>query len=198
MIDDSEVEAPGTCHLETWMTHRNSTTGQIVANPACTPTSLTRLELGANSVYSWEPGTDAIAFGPAVKWNLRSSSSGFGVAVDASAVWSSVTERVESASLIVPLSMPIGKTVTANVNAGALWTRAHSTTAAFVGGQIMWQERKTLGFMVEAFERTDGQPGAQAGMRWNPDEKIDVDFLVSHAFDGSSHENATLGVTKRF
>ncbi|CAN5248311.1 hypothetical protein BH09PSE3_BH09PSE3_28720 [soil metagenome] len=160
VIDDSEVETPGHCHLETWVTYHTRSTGSAVANPACTLAALPSVELGAGSVYSWEPGTDATVFAPAVKWNLRPSSSGLGLAIDASVGWSSATDRIETASLIVPVTVPLNGQFTANLNAGILWSRTGSTTEAFVGGQILWQRRKNLSFMAEVFEHTNGEPYA--------------------------------------
>ncbi|MDB5702452.1 MAG: hypothetical protein JWL66_2651 [Sphingomonadales bacterium] len=198
VVDDSEVETPGSCHVETSVARLQANAALAVISPACTPELLPNLELGFSAAYNATTGHTNLAIGPAIKWQLRSSSSGLGFAIDASLAWGSANHRIENASFIVPISVPLGEGLTANLDAGTVWARADVRAAGFLGAQLVWQERTDLGLMMETFDRTGGAVGVQSGVRWNPNPNTDFDLLVSHEFDGSAHANATVGLTKRF
>lgn len=196
IVDDANVEEPGVCHFETWATRRSTNTGVIVAAPACTAKSTPNLELGLSFTNASQPGRDTQTIGPAVKYVLHAADHGAaGVALSATTSWSSQTNRMETASMVVPITFHPSPLFNVNLNGGWLWTRTGTRSALFLGGQIEWQAAKKLNVMSEVFERTDGVPGGQAGMRWSPRETFDIDLLVSHGFDGTAHANATIGVT---
>jgi hypothetical protein len=198
VVDDSEVETPGSCHVETSVKRVADQSGVVTVSPACTPGSIADLEIGMGAIYSRDANGENLAIGSSLKWQFRPSSSGPGIAIDASALWGSADKRIEGVSLIVPLTLTIGKGFTANLNAGAVWSRDDIGLTGFFGGQMVWQNRTNLGIMIEAFGRTQGDPSAQGGVRWNPDANIDIDLLVSHEFNGAAHEDVTIGLTRRF
>ena len=196
VVDDSEVEDAGVCHLETWVTRRSPSTAVGFAAPACTPKSIRWLEIGALASYG--PARDEYGLGPAIKATLRSSDKGLGIGLDLAANWSHDARRFETASVIVPLTLKASRTLDISANAGWLYTRSGSDSALFTGLQAMWQPTGKLGVMVEAFDRTDGVFGSQAGVRLTPVEWLDLDATASRAFDGSNHFNVTLGAIVRW
>lgn len=84
------------------------------------------------------------------------------------------------------------------------WQRWHYLRAhprqnqAFVGAQIEADIARDLTVMAEAFTRDEGRPGAQVGLRWNPNRgNVDVDLLSGWRTDGVTPWTITLGVTIR-
>jgi hypothetical protein len=198
VIDDDAVETPGTCHLETWVTHYAPGRGLANAAPACTPSALPRLEIGAAVQTLWDSHNDT-TLGPAVKLNLRPVTRGLGLALSGAAAWSLRSGRLETASAIVPLTVPVGQRLHLNFNSG--WTYAHGAAhrhAVFFGAQAEFQLTRSFGLMTEAFGRDHGHPGAQAGLRWTPGGgKLDLDLMAGRRVDGVSRNAVTLGVTVR-
>lgn len=196
VVDDSEVEDPGVCHLETWVTRRSPSTAVGFAAPACTLSSVKWLEVGA--LASHGPDKREFTLGPALKATLLSAETGLGIGVDVAANWGREAGRFETASVIVPVTLKASKTLDISANAGWLYTRTDRASALFTGLQAMYQPTRKLGLMIEAFDRSDGEFGAQAGVRFTPVERIDLDATASRAFDGTNHVNLTIGAIVRF
>ena len=72
VVDDFEVETPGTCHLELWTTVFLHGDGYGNFAPACTALKMPWLEIGAAYAHSWDT-TGAPLFGPQTKVNFRSA-----------------------------------------------------------------------------------------------------------------------------
>lgn len=198
VVDDSDVETPGTCHLESWGTA--SSHGQWFVNgaPACTPTALPRLEIGGFLSHSWSHGARDGAIGLAPKLAIRSSESGFGIAVDASAGYGLDTHRLETASLIVPLTIPVGAALHLNFDTGWQWVLGAAGRGMFVGAQAEWTVSPALSLMAEGFARESGRAGFQSGLRWTVDGgRIDLDLLGGRWLDGVTPTSLAFGVTVR-
>lgn len=199
VVDDAAVEAPGTCHLETWTTVHGSNRGLFNLSPACTRRAWPRLEIGATIQHSWDGGADLTSFGPALKLNLRSVEKGLGIGLIASGAVDLRSGRLETANLIVPVTIVAGKAVRFNLNAGWAYARASARQhGAFYGAQIEVQVARDFSLMAEAFGRDHGATGAQAGLRWNPrGGRLDVDLVVGRRIDGVNPRSVSLGLTLR-
>jgi len=199
VVDDAAVETPGTCHLESWMTLHDSNRGLLNLSPACTRKAWPRLEIGGAFQRSWDNGTDLTTFGPALKLNLRPAEKGFGVGLIASGAVELRLGKLESASLIVPVTIPVGKAVRFNLNGGWTYARASSQQhAAFYGAQAEVQVAGDFSLMGEVFGRGHGPMGSQAGLRWNPGGgRLDVDLVVGRRIDGVNPRSVSLGITLR-
>jgi hypothetical protein len=57
VVDDSEVETPGSCHVETSVARLQANAALAVISPACTPELLPNLELGFSAAYNPAPAT---------------------------------------------------------------------------------------------------------------------------------------------
>lgn len=199
VVDDATVETPGTCQLESWMTRHDSSRGLLNLSPACTRKAWPRLEIGGAFQRSWNSGTDLTTFGPALKLNIRPSEKGFGVGLIASGAVELRSGKLETASLIVPVTIPVGKAVRFNFNGGWTYARASSQQhAAFYGAQVEVQVARDFSLMGEVFGRGDGSMGSQAGLRWNPGGgRLDVDLVVGRRIDGVNPRSVSLGITLR-
>lgn len=197
VVDDADVETPGACHLESWITAYEDSGGLLSSNPACTSVRLPMLEIGGSVTHSWSGGVADTAIGPALKWRLREAERGLGIAILATAGWSLRNERLETGGLVVPLTFDLDPKTRVNVNAGWLWARTGDRNAAFAGAQVERRVVANLSVMGEIFARDRGPLGAQAGLRWNPAEWADLDFLAARGLGGQRGHAATLGLTIR-
>lgn len=197
-VDDAAVEPPGVCHLEAWTTGYGAGRGLATASPGCTLRASPRLELGAGIQHLRDHPDDTLA-GPSMKLSLRPVETGLGVGLAGTGAWSFRRDRVESASLIVPLTVPLGRRLRFNLNGGWVYARAaRHRHEAFVGAQAEAQLAPDVGLMVEAFGRNHGRPGVQAGLRWTPRQgPLDLDLLVGRRTDGVSRTAVTLGLSLR-
>ena len=198
VVDSANVETPGVCHLESWVTHNNAERGSLNLSPACTRRDLPELEIGAAFQHAWDHNDVAVA-GPALKLNLRSTDTGLGVGVIANATLDLRTGKPETAALIVPVSLPVGERLLINANAGWTYGAARAQQSqGFYGVQAILGVSRDLSLMAEVFGHTREQAGAQAGVRWTPGGgRLDVDLLAGRRVDGGDTRAVTLGLTVR-
>ncbi|NGM49370.1 hypothetical protein G5B46_07115 [Caulobacter sp. 602-2] len=200
VVDDATVETPGVCHLEAWTTRFSPRQGLVNLSPACTRKAWPRLELGAGIQHAWtaDGASDTLA-GPALKLNLLPEEKGLGLGLAGSAAYSVRAGRLETAGLIVPLTIPVGQRLRINLNAGWSYSRvAARRDAAFYGAQAELSLTRDLTLMAESFRRGGSRPGGQLGLRWNPaGGRFDFDFVAGRRIDGDSPRAVSLGVTVR-
>jgi hypothetical protein len=199
VVEDSEPEEPGQCHVDTWVARQGRHDGSVVVSPACTFAGLPRLELSAAVQRGWGDDRDTLA-GPGFKYNLLPASDGVGLALAGGGVWSTRDGHADNAWLVVPLTVPLTDAWKVHLNAGLAYThdrgRRHQS---FVGAQVEYALTSQVSLMAEVFDR-DGDPlGSQAGLRWTPGQgDVDIDLLYGRRLDVGTARTVTLGVTFRF
>ncbi len=200
VVDDAAVETPGVCHLEAWTTRLAARQGLVNLSPACTRQAWPRLELGAGIQHAWAAGgISDTTIGPAVKLNLLPEDQGLGLGIAGSAAYGARAGRLETAGLLVPMTLPVGRRLRINLNAGWSYTRAAARRdAMFYGAQAELSPIDDLVLMVEAFRRYGGRPGGQVGLRWPPGGgRVDLDLVAGRRADGESPRALSLGLTVR-
>lgn len=201
IVDDSEAETPGVCHLETWAAVFLTGDGIFNEAPACTTTRIPWLEIGVAYDHYWGSTFNAPVFGPAMKVNFQSvDKADFGFGIGLNGGMNLKTGDLASGSTLALLTFPVTDKVRANVNAGWSYVvTADIPNALFYGGQFEIDVSRDLMLMVEAFGRAPGFPGLQMGLRFTPDKgPIDFDLLVANYFDSTTTRFVTIGVTVRF
>lgn len=204
IVDDSEVETPGVCHLETWVTRFVPGDGYLNLAPACTAEKMPFLEIGAAFQHYWDEVINSQLFGPAMKVNLREDTTGVGVGLGLNAGMDLKTGELGLASLIMLVTLPIDEKVKVNLNAGWSYLRTDVPNALFWGAQVEAKVAWDVSLMVEVFGRApNGVVGTQMGLRYTPtmggkEGWIDFDLLAGSYFDSVSARFFTLGVTVRF
>lgn len=193
VVDSANVETPGVCHLETWVTRFSPERGLLNLAPACTRQEMSNLEIGASLQHAWDR-SDVTRAGPALKWNLRPTETGLGMGVIANAGLNLRTGQTESAALIVPVSIPLGDRLLLNLNGGWTYTAAQTERNQICGAQLQAVVAHDLSVMAEVFGTVRARPGFQAGLRGG---EIDLDLLAGRRVDGSDAHAVTLGVTVR-
>lgn len=198
VVDDSEVETPGLCHAENWVAAESDHAEFANIGVGCTARSRSNLELGGYVSYQRQRGPDDATIGLSPKFQLRPVNSGLGLAVDAALGFGLRRGRFETASLIVPLSVPLTRSIQLNLDAGGYWTRADHRVRAFTGAQLAAQIRPAVELMTEGFTWSGRPLGGQAGIRWTVDHgRIDLDMLAGRYVDGIAKRAITLGFTIR-
>lgn len=199
VIDDSEVEAAGDCHLETWLTRSSQDQWHANAGVGCTPEALPMLELGGFAGRMRGPRTDETIIGFTPKITLRPAETGLGVALSGSLAYGLDRDRLEAASMTGAVTVPAGEGVRFNLNAGWGWTEAGPGSELFAGAQAEVAVGPQVSLMAEAFTRDHGKAGGQAGVRWTSGNgRIDLDLLAGRYVDGAAPTSVTVGVTGRW
>ena len=197
VIDDSEVEQAGHCHLELWASAYSHGNGLANVGPACTPARMANLEIDGFIAHYAPPHARAqtsIGLGPKV--TLRPMSTGFGIAVEGYASLDTRTGRPTVVTVAVPFSLPVGPRWTINLNVGTTWVRGVQGLTPTGGGQLVYAPATGPSAMVEVFRQGSAPVGGQAGLRWTvADGRIDLDLLVGRYVDGVSPRAMTLGLT---
>ena len=201
IVDDSEPETPGKCHLESWVTLFTSGDGYVNEAPACTTKKIPWLEIGAAYQHFWGPTLSAPLFGPQMKVNFQSvDRADFGFGLGLNGGMNLKTGDFATGSTIALLTYQVTDKVRANVNAGwSYLVTADVPNAFFYGGQFEIDVHSDVQLMMEAFGRQPGFPGLQMGLRYTPNKgPVDIDLLVANYFDAATTRFFTVGVTVRF
>lgn len=198
VVDDAAVETPGVCNTESWLTGSSGGNWLFQLAPACTLRAVPMLEVGGALTHSWARGSSDTVLGAAAKVNLVDETQrGWGVAISAGIGWSVDRGEADSATINVPLTVPVGS-VRLNVNASWLWSRADGH-GAFVGVQADWTVRPDVDLVAEVFTRDTGRAGGQIGVRWTPGGgNLDFDLIAGRYIDGVTPTSITAGVIVRF
>jgi hypothetical protein len=199
IVDDSEVETPGDCHLELWVTRFVPGTGYGNAAPACTPKRIPFLEVGMAYQDYWSEEDNAPILGPTVKVNLRPQATGLGLAIEASTGVDVRTSVLNFASALGVMSIPISDKTRVNLNSGWSYVDSERTHAFVYGAQVEADIGWDVTLMIEGFGRSPGIGGLQAGLRFTPGNgPIDFDLLAARFIGAGQPYFFTVGVTVRF
>ena len=200
IVDDSEVETPGTCHLELWISRFVPGDGYGNVGPACTSLKIPWLQFGVNYQHYWDQAGGAPLIGPGLKIGLQPASEGVGFALGMNAGVNAQTGELGVASLLALVTVPITDKFRINLNAGWSYLNTENPNAFFWGGQVEVNVGWDVTLMMEAFGRQPGVIGNQMGLRYTPaaHPQFDFDLLVGTVFDQDNTKFFTLGVTMRF
>lgn len=198
VVDDSTVEEAGHCHLESWITFASGHSRLANVGPACTPRSLPNWEIDGFVTHSWAPAADDTLVGIASKLMLRPESRGLGIALSASMGYGVQRHRIETASVIVPVTVPVDRWLKVNVNLGWQWFELTHRNELFLGGQAEVALGRQFNLMIEGFGHDRGKAGQQLRLRWTPGKgDVDIDLIGGRYVDGVSRHSITLGLTVR-
>ena len=199
IVDDSEVETPGDCHVELWVSRFVPGTGYGNAAPACTPKRIPFLEVGMAYQDYWSEQDNAPILGPTVKVNLRPQATGLGLAVEASSGVDIRTSTLNFAAALAVMSIPIDPGTRINLNSGWSYVDGDRVHAFVYGAQIEADIGRDVTFMIEGFGRAPGTGGLQAGLRFTPrNGPLDFDLLAARFIGSDQPFFFTVGVTARF
>jgi hypothetical protein len=198
VVDDDAVETPGTCHFEQWVSFASGRSRLANVGVGCTPMALPTLELGGFVTHSWGRGSNDTVIGLTPKLMLRSELHGLGIGVSGSLGYGVDRHRLETASVTVPLTVPVSRWLRTNFNLGWQWSRLGRRSDLFLGGQAEIALSRQWNLMAEAFTLDRGKARGQLGLRWTPGAgRMDVDLIAGRYVDGVARNAITLGLTLR-
>lgn len=200
-VDDAAVETPGDCHLESWFSDLGHGETLLNLSPACTATSLPMLEIGGAVQHIGAPGDRHWLAGPALKWTLREGGGApgqrAGIALAGSALVDLRSGRLDSAALLMPVTLAPARRVTVNLNIGAGYARGDGGHLLY-GAQVDYRAAEQVAVMAEVFGRADEAAGWQGGLRWTGDRgRIDIDLLAGRPPGPGRAAALTIGYTIR-
>jgi hypothetical protein len=198
VVDDAAVETAGGCHLENWLSLASGQSRLANIGLACTPRPLPNLELGGFFTRSWGAARPDSVIGLASKLVLRSETRGLGIGVSGSLGYGIERHRLETATVTVPLTIPVSSWLRTNFNFGWQWSGVTHRQEMFLGAQAEIALGRQLSLMAEGFTRDRSKPGQQLGLRWTPGKGfVDIDLIGGRYIDGATRNAITLGVTLR-
>ncbi|MFT3964286.1 MAG: hypothetical protein QM690_00200 [Sphingobium sp.] len=198
IVDDAGVETPGHCHMENWGTTASGRTGLVNVALACTVSALPSVEWGGFIAHGWTPEDNDTLVGLSPKILLTSEEQGLGIGISASFAYGIDRHRWETASVIIPLTMPVSKSLRVNMNAGWQWTRIAKEHDLFLGAQAEIKLARRIMLMTEALARDRGRMGGQTGIRWTgANGRLNIDLLAGRYLDGETSHALTFGITMR-
>ena len=137
IVDDSEVETPGTCHIESWVTRFVPGDGYANVEPACTLERVPWLEIGVPYQHYWDQTIAAPLLGLQVKTTIQSDTNGVGFGLGFNAAVNSTTGKLNLGSVIGLMTIPVGKSLRINLNAG--WSYLDSDAPTPSSGAVRWK-----------------------------------------------------------
>ena len=202
VVDDSDVEEPGSCKLETWASFASNSDRIFVASPACVVNLFKPIELGAQLARSRFGGVWGTDLDLKAKVNfIPSEKNPFGIGLMANASFDLIANQFTAVSLVVPVTFAVGEKLRLNLNGGWLYDRTIPQHVAVWGAGFEWIVLKnsvTVTLIGEVFGQSVGTPGTQAGLRLTPHEKFDIDFILGRNLTGEHATWFTAGVNLRF
>jgi hypothetical protein len=206
-VDTSEVSDAGNCKVESWASWASNRDFIGAVSPACAFNIGRPLEVSTQFTRTRgdeEWGTGAI---PKAKLNLRPSGIGsFGVAISAQAGFDLLTRENTSLAVTIPATMRLSENTRINLNAGWLWDRIedHHFMTYGVGfdsrtSDNVWTvTAEVFGQIGTAEVTTTVQPRFQAGLRYRPIDRFNIDLIYGRNITGEVANWVTLATIMRF
>ncbi len=196
VVNDTAVEAPGTCHVETWLSVARHGDGLANLDVGCTPAAISWLELDLAAQRTWSGGQRDTTLTPGFKSRLGSLAGGVTIALTGTVTMGLSDGHAETVGISVPVTFQVDPSLQINLNAGWEWNRDGVAHRGVFGAQVMWAASPTLTLTAEGFGCSDGIAGYQAGVRWTPVPWFDVDLLAGELLNLTGVA-VTLGLTAR-
>lgn len=198
-VDDFEV-TPREAKVETWTSFGDNADSLYVVNPSYTLDVWPGIEFGAQLTRSHEEDDWGTAVAPKIKATiLPLDTYGIGVGFIVTGGYNLRTDRTETYSAIVPVSVEPIDDVRVNVNLGWEHDQEAEKDLMFWGVGTDWQINENLALIGEVFGRNEGRPGFQVGVRPTVlDGKMDLHLVAGRNITDVEANWITVGLTLRF
>lgn len=206
-VDTSETTDAGACKVEAWASFAGNRDFIGALSPACGFDSFRPIELSvqmnrARSDEEWTTGAT-----PKAKLKLIPTEIGsFGLAVSAQASFDLITRENTAFAATLPATLRLSEVLRINLNAGWLWDRTTDRHYPTYGaGFDLRTPDNVWTVTAEVFGQAGSseppgvtQPRFQAGLRWRPVERFNVDLIYGHNLAGETASWITLATVVRF
>jgi hypothetical protein len=209
VVDDAEIGNPGDCQVQSWTSFASNHDFAAVTNPACVvklgiPVELDGQFQRTRSDGAW--GTSGTFF---AKTNLIPiKDHPFGLGISGGGSWDLITGTNTGGYVNVPVTLQVRDNLRINLNGGWLYDNVAKASYATWGAGFEWNFVKPLTLIGEVYGQAGGlpdmtsnsivEPRTQIGLRFTPQDKIDIDVIWGHNITGENAHWLTLGVNLRF
>jgi hypothetical protein len=206
-VDTVEISEAGACKVESWLSFADNRDFIGAVSPVCSVPFVRPLELSAQINRSRADDEWGTAATPKVKVNLVQSEIGKpGLAVSAAATYDLRTGENTALALTVPVTLRLSNVVRINVNGGWLWDRVIERQYFTYGVGVDWRTPDNVWTLTaEVFGQAGPsqlgsvtQPRFQAGLRWRPIDRWNVDLIYGRNIAGENANWVTVATILRF
>ena len=215
VVDDVVVDKPGACKVESWASAATNHDFNAVTSPACVVKLGIPVELGGQLQRSRDDGVWGTSGTLKAKTNLIPvENHPFGLAISGGASWDLLTGASTGGFINVPVTLQVNDKFRVNVNGGWLYDNVAKISYATWGAGFEWSFADKWTLIGEVFGETGAlpavesgdppppnsirEPRTQIGLRFTPQDNLDIDVIWGHNIAGENAQWLTLGVNLHF
>lgn len=207
-VDTAEVNEPGACKVESWVSAASNHDFFAATTPTCVlglfqPVEFSTQFSRARADEEWS--TAAI---PKLKTNLVPSAIGsWGIALSGAAAYDLITRENTALFATIPATLRLSNVVRINLNAGWQWDRLADRHYATYGAGTDWRTPDNVWTVTaEMFGQLGAaqdvaslvQPRFQLGLRWRPVDRFNMDLIYGRNITGENANWITFATVIRF
>ena len=207
VVDTAEVSTTGSCKVESWVSSASNHDFFAAVAPTCVMDFFRPIEVNvqlnrSRSDEEWTTGAT-----PKLKTNLVPSGIGtWGLAVAAGTSFDLITRENTGSFAYVPATLRLSENARINLNGGWQWDRIADRHYLLYGlgfdlktSDNVWTlTGEVFGLAGVADLSSVIQPRFQAGLRFRPVDRVNVDVLYGRNITGENANWITLATTVRF
>jgi hypothetical protein len=207
-VDTAEVNEPGACKVESWVSTASNHDFFAATTPTCVLVLFHPVEFSSQFSRSRADEEWASTAIPKLKINLEPSAIGhWGVALSGAAAYDLITRENSALFATVPATLRLSNVVRINLNAGWQWDRRADQHYATYGVGADWRTPDNVWTLTgEVFgqlgARQDAlgvtEPRFQLGLRWRPVDAFNMDIIYGRNITGENANWLTLATVVRF
>jgi hypothetical protein len=206
-VDPADVNEPGNCKVESWVSFGSNSDFIATANPSCVFDLGHPVEFDLQIQRTRSDGDWGTSIAPKFKTNIVPTAVGrFGFSIEGGAMFDLITKENTGFFALVPATLRFNDVVRLNLNAGWLWDRIADRHFFTYGAGMDWRTPDNVWTLtVEVFgqmgtfdSKPEADPRWQVGLRWRPIERFSVDLVYGRNITGENANWLTLATAIRF
>jgi hypothetical protein len=214
-VDDSEIGNPGDCEVDSWVSAASNHDFAAATNSFCVVKLGIPVEFDGQIQRTRNEGVWTTSVTPSAKINIIPvENHPFGLGISGGGNWDLDTGASTNAFVYVPITIQLNKDFRVNLNGGWTYDNVAKIHYATWGAGFEWGFANPFKLIGEVYgqlgrlpavdvgsappDRSIVEPRAQIGVRYTPQDKIDIDVIYGHNITGENAHWLTLGVNLRF
>lgn len=193
-VDDFEIDAVGTCNVESWISFASNKDFMAVTSPACVVRLRVPVEIGSIIQRTRAGGEWASNAGFSGKVTLLPLTNGIGIGLFGEADWDLLSGASTGGNINVPVTFDLGHGLRVNVNGGWLYDATSKVNYATWGTGVEWTLTPMVTLVAEAFGQAGPrgetvsitEPRFRTGIRFTPVSKLDVNLIYGRNLNGEN------------
>ncbi len=214
-VDDAEIDAPGSCKIDSWVAFASNNEFGAVVAPACVVKLGIPVELGGEVGRSRADDIWGTGGAVSAKINLIPvDKHAFGLGLAAGNGWDLITGTHSGSFITVPATVALSDEFRLNFNIG--WQFNGTTRLNYLtwGAGFEWNFVKPLKLIGEVYGLAGNlpsvepgdppspnsirEPRTQLGLRYTPFDNVDFDVIWGRNIGGENAHWITTGINLRF